>query len=66
LRFWNNQVLQEMDGVLEAIRQVVISPPSHAGEGGAIALGEGSADQPSLPMLSKPAACSGGEEQKLP
>jgi very-short-patch-repair endonuclease len=35
LRFWNNQVLQEMDGVLESIRQVVISPPPQAVKGGA-------------------------------
>lgn len=26
LRFWNNQIMQEMDGVLEVIRQAALSP----------------------------------------
>ncbi len=26
LRFWNNQVMQEMEGVLESIRQAALSP----------------------------------------
>ena len=36
LRFWNNQVLQEMEGVLEAIRtEIALSPTPlpQAGEG---------------------------------
>lgn len=28
LRFWNNEVLQQMEGVLEQIRNVVLQPPS--------------------------------------
>ena len=46
LRFWNHEVLQEMDGVLEQIRQAVVeiatpSPPAplpHAGEGSFVTL----------------------------
>jgi very-short-patch-repair endonuclease len=39
LRFWNNAVMQELDGVLEQIRLMIIHEPSpptplpHAGEG---------------------------------
>jgi very-short-patch-repair endonuclease len=37
LRFWNHEVMQELDGVLERIRSVVEpsppAPPPHAGEG---------------------------------
>lgn len=33
VRFWNNEVLQELDAVLEAIRLVVVNTPSPAGEG---------------------------------
>jgi len=33
LRFWNNQVLQEMDGVLEAIRLVALSPYAEQADG---------------------------------
>ncbi|MDO9161322.1 MAG: endonuclease domain-containing protein [Methylococcaceae bacterium] len=31
VRFWNNEVLQELDAVLEAIRLVVVNTPSPAG-----------------------------------
>jgi very-short-patch-repair endonuclease len=43
LRFWNHQVLQEMDGVLERIRQAVApSPPTPLPR-----VGEGSLTMPS-------------------
>ena len=36
IRFWNNEVFENMDGILEAIRDKLITPspdPSHQGKG---------------------------------
>jgi Protein of unknown function (DUF559) len=58
LRFWNNDVLQNIDGVLEVIQSAILATPTptppHKGEGKANAM----APDPSPPQAGGGAKCN--------